>query len=689
MKRLADTLLSLELALTSLAVLLLMTEEPRLLPLALALIALPWPLRLWRHRRLTVRTPLDGPLLLFLLTAAVGLWAAYDRTLAWPKFWLIVGGVALYYALANQRISKPVLSEAEGSQSAIRNPQSAIGNIRHSSFVIRHWSLGLCLFAAVLGVYFVTQRDWVAEPAKFTAITRLGTWIAARTPRVPGPTINGNVLAGALALVWPINLALVLTSRKSQVTGRRSPEHVSRFTFHVLRFTLYVSRIISLFTLLLVTFALIMTGSRGAWLALGVAGALWLLRRLRQRWVRLADALAVTVIAAALGLLLWPGAAGRLSTAGLAGWLGSIPVGGTALNRFDLYRQALTLLRDYPFTGSGLGCFMMVYSTYVLLLHVGFITHAHNLFLQIAVEQGVFGLLAFIWLIVAFFWLQVASRKSQICKSANQQISKSANHKSANHKSAIRNPQSAIRNAATWAVVVILVHGLVDATLYASRTLPFLFVPFGLAAANQQIGKSANHKSEVRIPQSAIRIPQSAVRVLLAVGLLAGALIWRRPLLGLVFSNLGAVHQTRTELAVYQWPKYPLQDAVRHQHRDTLTPAVAEFSRALVWDATNVTANQRLGQLQLAWGDYAAALTHLQAASEGINPQSAFRIPQSPALRQLLGEALIVNGQLEAGRALWSTVENGQGQLSLRAWWYTYIEDEERAEGVRWASETR
>ena len=39
------------------------------------------------------RKAFDWPLLLFLLSAAWGLWIAYDRAAAWVKFWLIVGGL--------------------------------------------------------------------------------------------------------------------------------------------------------------------------------------------------------------------------------------------------------------------------------------------------------------------------------------------------------------------------------------------------------------------------------------------------------------------------------------------------------------------------------------------------------------------------------------------------------------------
>ena len=35
-------------------------------------------------------------------------------------------------------------------------------------------------------------------------------------------------------------------------------------------------------------------------------------------------------------------------------------------------------------------------------LHVGFIIHAHNIYLDVAVEQGMIGLLALIWMWVIF-----------------------------------------------------------------------------------------------------------------------------------------------------------------------------------------------------------------------------------------------------------------------------------------------
>jgi hypothetical protein len=70
----------------------------------------PWPIVMvagtWLVRvfvlRLSVRPSFfDLWLWAFVATAALGVWAAYDRDLAWAKLWLIVGALGVYYALAH------------------------------------------------------------------------------------------------------------------------------------------------------------------------------------------------------------------------------------------------------------------------------------------------------------------------------------------------------------------------------------------------------------------------------------------------------------------------------------------------------------------------------------------------------------------------------------------------------------
>ena len=104
-----------------------------------------------------------------------------------------------------------------------------------------------------------------------------------------------------------------------------------------------------------------------------------------------------------------------------------------------MWWDVLPLVKDYWYTGSGLGVTPMVLSTYAFLVHVPFLFHAHNLYLQIALEQGVFGLVAFVGIMVGSL---VSALSIWRYTNANVHIA-----------------------LAGWmaSIIVILVHGLFDA----------------------------------------------------------------------------------------------------------------------------------------------------------------------------------------------------------------------------------
>ena len=142
---------------------------------------------------------------------------------------------------------------------------------------------------------------------------------------------------------------------------------------------------------------------------------------------------------------------------------------------------------------------------------------------------------------------------------------------------------------------------------------------------------------------------------------------------------MGAVRQSQEELSLYSWPEWPIQDAVRRSV--DLSRPESSFEKALALNPYNATANRRLGMIELSMGQYEDALAHLQAAYAAE--------PNVLTTRQLLGEALIVNGYLEEGQALWSDTNNEQGQLDLRAFWYQHIGDAERAAWIDQAASNR
>jgi len=151
------------------------------------------------------------------------------------------------------------------------------------------------------------------------------------------------------------------------------------------------------------------------------------------------------------------------------------------------------------------------------------------------------------------------------------------------------------------------------------------------------------------------------------------------PLRSTIHANIGAIAQTKAELQVYRRPEYPIQDAVR-QVVDMGLP-IRHFERALSTDRGNPTANRRLGMIELALGKYDAALEHL-AVAHAVEPKNQ-------TTSQLLGEVLIVSGQIDDGTALWRTVDSAQGQLSIRTWWYRYTGDEQRAKWLADAAATK
>ncbi|MGD8465771.1 MAG: O-antigen ligase family protein [Anaerolineae bacterium] len=578
--------------------------RPQVGPWPLVLALAPWGIRYVLTGRLTHRTQFDAPFLIFLLTAGLGVWSAFDRQIAWSKFWLLVGAVLLCYALANAQI---------------------LGQVRA-------WLLVLVGVGAA--ALFLISNDWDVQGAKLELVASLGRTLQASLPALQAFRLNANVAAGLMATVAPY--AGWATVHGWRGIRRRSESQGMR---PWLVFGLGLS------ALALILFGLGMAASRGAWLALagalllagvwGVSGRLSQGQRGKRAWMLIALLLAVAAALSA-GVLVWTGS--------LQAALGLLQGPEAGLDRLGLWRNSLVLVRDYPFVGAGLGSFPLLYSTYALLIHVAAMTHSHNLYISVVVEQGIFGLLALVWM-----WLL---------------FGRAAWHKLSEPGTGSEN---GVLAAAVLSLTTILIHGTIDDVLYSSGGALLLFTPLAFAAARPSERRAAARR------WLAWGLP---VAVLLLVVL---ALLWRGPLLSLVFSNCGAVQQSQAELGVYSWPEWPIQDAVRREV--DLSPAVASYERALVLDPHNATGNRRLGMIELSLGEYEDAAEHLKAAYASE--------PWSETTRQLYGEALITAGQVVEGQALWSRVVGGQDQLRARIFWYKYIGDEKRAAWVRQAAGDR
>ncbi len=221
-----------------------------------------------------------------------------------------------------------------------------------------------------------------------------------------------------------------------------------------------------------------------------------------------------------------------------------------------------------------------------------------------------------------------------------------------------------------------MIHGLVDIPMYTGRGLHLLFVPLAVMAspalrapvqpATDQGAASSN--------------PALANSLLLPAALLLGlALLLLPPARAAMQTNLGALAQTRAELARYSWPDWPLQDELRRTGAVDLAPIIARYQAALAENPRNAAANRRLGQIELSLGQYDAARQHLEAAYASD--------PGQRATRQLLAESYAIAGELEPAAALLGTIDLSLNQIDGRVWWYNHVGEPQRAELIRQATE--
>ena len=174
---------------------------------------------------------------------------------------------------------------------------------------------------------------------------------------------NPNLLAGFLAVVIPLAVAGIATQNR-------------------------LARIAFAYAALLMLVALVLTGSRGGWLAF-LTGALILFAvagvAVGRARLGLIGALGAVLAATALAIALPPLRA-RLATAFS---------GQEHLFRALTWKATLRIAAAYPVLGSGPGTFEFVFPKYAI---AGFTRMAHQNYLQVLAENGPAGLAAFLWL---------------------------------------------------------------------------------------------------------------------------------------------------------------------------------------------------------------------------------------------------------------------------------------------------
>jgi hypothetical protein len=553
-------------------------------PLSIAL--LPWVVRLFTGRPVFQRTLFDPAIWVFLLTAGVALWAAYDRHAGLDKFWLILASLFIYYALAS--LSAEALWIAAGVLGAA---------------------------GCVIAANFLLSYNWLLQPIDLGFLKQAGLWWMGVRPQLPALEMQANIAGGLLAMLLPFPFALGLWFW-------RNPQS---FKHRALRLGMLATAWVAV---VLIGIALLLTSSRGAWVALLAGLALWAAWR-ASLWVAMPRGVSSTMI---LGILLLAAAvvlAGLLyiSPGGLVGLIDRLPGLPSGISRWELIQNSIHLVADYPVTGGGLQAFPGLYSQYIQVIPFFYFGYSHNLYLDVMIEQGLLAFLAFLVVFAGAAWLTIrATRRTD------------------------GQPPGVFRSAVLVALAVILVQGLVDDALYGMRGTPLLFVLPGMALALD----AREEKDSLRVVWTRW---QFAGLVVLAAASLLAFIAFDRPMASTWYSNLGAVQMDQ-----YQLADYPSGEWDNGQDSDGLEPAEISLTRALRINPDNRTAQHRMGLIALLQQDFPAAVGHLERAYE--------LDPGHRGIRKTLGYSYAWDGKLEQSVSMLVDIPEAEQEMKVYIHWW-------------------
>lgn len=462
-------------------------------------------------------------MILFALSAILGVFPAYDPSLSAEALAVLLFSVTLYSVL-------------------VYSLRSAIAV---------HIVANAALLAGVaFALYFIAQYGYQDYPEKAGLISRLGQ-LTTVLPKLGGFTPFPNAMATFLEVAVPLAVALFVSSDRP------------------------ASKAAWAICTLVVVYAVFLTASRGAWLALALAAGIAIALRLLTRLPRhIANRiLGAGIVVALIGMIaivaLGPERLPFLSS-----------TFSRATDRGRLFLNSLYLAGDYAFTGAGLGdTFAMVYSRYSLLIQVPFLTYAHNLPLSVWLNQGILGVIAMAGLIFTFYcFVYQVNRNAQ---------------------------PPAIFHGAWLGVTVTLLHGLTDAPQYSGGNrwvMPALFVALGIAVASGWL--ALQRTSATYLPKFFVSNRRRIIAI--AAAFLALLVLFSRPLLAAWHTNLGAISEAHAELAP------GLSETRRLEGFES---ANAAYRNALGIDPLHPNANRRAGNLAVKLDHFDQAIPLLETAS--------------------------------------------------------------------------
>jgi len=361
-----------------------------------------WLVRKAAYGRFSVRTPCDLNIILLVVMLPVAVWVTVLPEITTIQVLRVLVGIAMYYAIANWCLSYSRL---------------------HILLI------GVMAVGLALALFAVISVEWSTYKIPFIPIG-----IYQRFTIIVQDTVHPNVMAGHLILLLPFGLAYLLFGWRDINWLERSLAFIA---------TLFISAIIFL------------TQTRGAWIAFGVVVIILLMLRWRWGWLLL-----FFVVVGTIWSFNYFGSRELLDAL-----IYSTTVGGIE-GRVELWSRAIFMIQDFPFTGIGMGSFTEVVDIlYPFSFPTARIINACNLFLQVAVDLGFPGLIA--WLAILLTVIFISRQVYYAGKTSQNDLI------------------TGIGAALLGSQIALITHGLTDTVTWGTvRHTPLVWVIWGVAIAS-------------------------------------------------------------------------------------------------------------------------------------------------------------------------------------------------------------
>lgn len=366
------------------------------------------------ERRRPIRTPLDGPLLLLAVMGGVSLAITALPQVTQVQVMRLGAGLAGFYGLVNWATDR--------------------GRLLQTAALLAVGGAGLALLAPLV-------VDWSRNQAMLIPDS-----VYAPFPLLVSDPVHPNIMASLMLLLFPLPLAW-FTSPGNRMNKRLLPGAAC----------------------LLMGVVLLLTKSRGGYIAAASGGLIVLWLSARKRWA-FALTLVLTLAVAAVGVWLLFGVESQASEL-----VEQAADPSTWAFRQQVWRAALSMLGDFSFTGAGMGLFNDVASL-LYAFHEIECPGAHNLYLQVGVDLGIPGLIAYLAASMLTLWMAGAAIRA---------FTRTGDH-------ALR----ALAVGALAGMAALMIHGLVDLTMWGTRAAFFPWLIVGLIAALFEIATRQERGAE-------------------------------------------------------------------------------------------------------------------------------------------------------------------------------------------------